>query len=262
MTMCELGVPVLYLPDAIGFAEGWLNFLPVQYPFLLPFESKLKLLNWQLWLFWIFVYIFFIFPPPLAGFLLTYTNRAGEMVSLMAPEVVEVFHSNPERVFAYEFHGNSYVLIVVSTYLISITGLGVLSTFFLSSMISGLTAYTMHLSPQTRRIQKEIILLFSVHTSVIAGFLAGGVLIVLTPLLMGIRQQEMNFYGIIFMSLNGIVATPMWIASCKSYRDFIQRLISRAFPKLASRSTIIETTYTKHSTLVQPMKRETRNELY
>ncbi|CAJ0926545.1 unnamed protein product, partial [Mesorhabditis belari] len=70
MTMCELGVPVLYLPDAIGFAEGWLNFLPVQYPFL------------------------------------------------MAPEVVEVYHSNPERVFAYEFHGNTYVLIVVSTYLI------------------------------------------------------------------------------------------------------------------------------------------------
>ncbi|CAJ0935898.1 unnamed protein product, partial [Mesorhabditis belari] len=163
MTMCELGVPVLYLPDAIGFAEGWLNFLPVQYPFalfalmlcltavsgihamvyrqqqLLPFESKLKLMNWQLWLFWIFVYIFFIFPPPLAGFLLTYTNRAGEMVSLMAPEVVEVYHSNPERVFAYEFHGNTYVLIVVSTYLISTTGLGVLSTFFLSSMISGLT---------------------------------------------------------------------------------------------------------------------------
>ncbi|CAJ0936352.1 unnamed protein product, partial [Mesorhabditis belari] len=131
--LCELGVPVLYLPNLLGFAEGWLNFLPVQYPYalvalllcltavsalhavvyrqqqLLPFDSKAKLSECQLWFFWIFVYVFLIFPPPMCSFLLTYTNVASENIYLMPLEAAQIYFAYPERVFVYEIQGNMLV---------------------------------------------------------------------------------------------------------------------------------------------------------
>ncbi|CAJ0962245.1 unnamed protein product, partial [Mesorhabditis belari] len=184
--------------------------------------SKLQLSNSSKHLFFLFLHLFAVIPPPLAMYIVAEWNDPKKMISDMNSLVLDVFEKEPLRVYAFA-HDDIGPKVVVCAYVLTATTFVSLSGTLVFLTINGTRRFTKSFSASTKKSQREFMITTSVHYTVFIMFLYGGLGVLISPLITGIIDQRTNYYGLIIIAMNSIVSAPIQIFACKAYREFTMK---------------------------------------